>query len=146
LDRRFHQTPAAFATRDGSAHGSVQSARRSGEWEALGFCCGPLLMWLARQALPCDLADSRVLRCAESAARLQLAALVVSADRGTLALLDEGGLFESECGQGVELPGEAELVLVEGSVDVRHGLAVLKGARVSGWHPGVLSVKHAEAA
>jgi hypothetical protein len=97
------------------------------------------------QSLPWDLADSRVLRASESAARLQLAGLVVSADRGTLAWLDEFGMFESECALGVELPGEAELVLVEGSVEVRHGLAVLKGARVSGWHPGV-SVKHAKAA
>jgi hypothetical protein len=29
-------------------------------------------------------------------------------------------------------------------VDVRHGLAVLKGAKVSGWHPGVVCEKHAE--
>jgi hypothetical protein len=103
-------------------------------------------MWLARQALPCDLADSRVLRGAESGAPLKLAALVVSADRGTLALLDEYGMFESEIAPGVELPGEAELVLVEGSVDVRHRLAVLKGVKVSGWHPGMVGEKHAEAA
>jgi hypothetical protein len=88
-----------------------------------------------------------LLRAAESGARLKLAALVASsADRGTLALLDEWGLFESVCAPGVELPGEADLVLVEGSVDVRHGLALLKGARLSGWHPGVVCEKYAEAA
>src|SRR5262245_22516381 len=93
-------------------------------------------MWLARQALPWDLADSRVLGAVESGTRLELAALVVSQDRGTLALLDEWGLFESEFTPGSSILGEAELVLVEGCVDVRHGPAVLKGARVSGWHPG----------
>jgi hypothetical protein len=33
-----------------------------------------------------------------------------------------------------------------GGVDMRHGLALLKGARGSRWHPGVVCEKHAEAA
>ena len=64
--------------------------------------------------------------------------LVAAADGSSLVLLDEYGLADVETTPGVEQPAEAELVLAEGVVDVRHGAALLKVTKVSGWHPGVI--------
>lgn len=129
----------------GGVVGTVHGADRRGEWQALGFCCGPPLMQSARAALPADLVDSRSLRNPRQGERLRIAGLVTSAEEGVRVLLDEFGLFDIETTPGIETPGEAELVLVEGVVDIRHGVCVLKGAKVTAWHPGILTMK-AEAA
>ena len=97
-------------------------------------------MALARPSLPLDLADSRVLRSSEQGRKLKLAGLVAAVDGSSLVLLDEFGLADVETTPGVEQPQEAELVLAEGVVDVRHGAAVLKANKTSGWHPGVISM------
>ena len=65
---------------------------------------------------------------------MKLAGQVAAADASPLVVLDEYGLADVTTTPGVEQPGEAELVLIEGVVDVRHGSAVLKASRVSdGW-------------
>jgi DNA polymerase III alpha subunit len=127
----------------GSASGPVAGAAvghsdRRAEWEVLGFSCGPPMMALARRSLPLDLADGRVLRAAEQGRKLKLAGLVAAADGSSLVLMDEYGLYDVETTPGVEQPDEAELVMVEGVVDVRHGAAVLKANKATGWHPGVI--------
>jgi hypothetical protein len=48
---------------------------------------------------------------------------------------DEHGLVEAALPAGAEMPGEAELVQVEGTVEVQYG-ALLRAARVSRVLPG----------
>jgi hypothetical protein len=72
--------------------------------------------------------------------RLKVAGLVAALDGSSLVVLAEYGLADVEATPGVEQPGEAELVIVEGAVDVRHGAAVLKASKVAGWHPGVIQM------
>lgn len=94
-------------------------------------------MALARCAFPAAFEDSLSLQTAKQGEKLHLAGLVTSPEDGVRVLLDEFGLFDVEVKNSKQTPGEAELVIAEGAVDVRHGVAVLKGAKVTGWHPGV---------
>lgn len=116
------------------------------EWEMLGFSCGPPIMALARRELPCELNDSRALRVAQHKAKLRLAGLVAACEGDSLVLFDEFGAFDVDLPPGGERPAEGELVLAEGTVDVRHKAAVLKAPRVEAWHPGLLRMPDREAA
>ena len=62
---------------------------------------------------------------------------------------EDGSTFEANAQKKAEHYSRlaaGELVLAEGTVEVRHGAASLKGQRVSVWHPGVVSVPRREAA
>ena len=131
----------------GAGGGAVRlhDDRRS-EWGALGFTSGPQMMVLARRALPRDLADSRTLREVQHGQKMRLAGLVAAAEGSSLVLLDEHGFIDVETAPGVEQPGEAELVTVEGAAHVRGRAAVLKAARAEAWHPGISKLRRQGAA
>ena len=112
----------------------------------MGFCCGPPMMALVRQTLPPDLADSRALRQARHGEPMRMAGLVAAADGPQLVLLDEYGFADVETTPGVEHPGLAELVTVEGAAHVRLGAAVLKAVKAEAWHPGILPLHRQGAA
>jgi DNA polymerase-3 subunit alpha len=121
---------------------SPAAGRMAAEWDLLGFAPGPPLLSLARRLLPPDLHDSRALPLL-AGRKVRLAGLVAHCREGTetrpagaLTLLDEHGLVEVALPAGVEAPGEAELVLVEGAVEVQYGAPLLRAARVSRVLPG----------
>jgi hypothetical protein len=58
------------------------------------------------------------------------------AKAGSLTLLDEFGLVEVDLPPGGEAPAEAELVLVEGTVERAFGAPALKAARAGKLLPG----------
>jgi hypothetical protein len=95
-------------------------------------------MALARRALPFGLGDSRCLRASGGRERLGLAGLVAAVEGRSLVLLDEFGTADVGLGQQEQLPSEGELVLAEGTVEVRHGAASLKTQSVQAWQPGVV--------
>lgn len=121
-------------------------ADRRAEWDMLGFAVGPQLMALARRSLPCGLGDGRTLRSAQGRERLRLAGLVAAVEGSSLVLLDEFGTADVDVTPGVELPAEGELVIAEGTVEVRHGAAALKTQRAEAWHPGVVRMPRQGAA
>jgi hypothetical protein len=75
-----------------------------------------------------------------------LAGLVAAVEGRSLVLLDEFGTADVDLGQQEQLPSEGELVLAEGTVEVRHGAASLKAQRVQAWHPGMARPEKREAA
>ena len=77
---------------------------------------------------------------------MRLAGLVAAAEGSSLVLLDEHGLFDVETTPGVEQPGEADLVTVEGAAHVKLGAAVLKAVRAEPLHPGAVRPPGREAA
>jgi hypothetical protein len=77
---------------------------------------------------------------------LGLAGLVAAVEGRSLVLLDEFGTADVDLGLEEELPSEGELVLAEGTVEVRHGAAALKSQRVEAWHPGIGRAERREAA
>jgi hypothetical protein len=113
------------------------------EWELLGFLPGPRLAGLLRAGLPADLDDSRTLEGAERWRKVRLAGLVIHGkepeEDGAETLLDEFGLIDCDLPPGAEAPGEAELVLVEGTVEVIFGAPIVRASKISGWLPGVVS-------
>jgi hypothetical protein len=122
------------------------AGRGAGEWEMLGFACGPPLMARARRALPPGLADSRALRAASNREPLAVAGLVAGVEGDSLVLIDEYGTLDVDVTPGVAPPAEGELALAEGVADVRHGAAVLRAKRAEAWHPGAAPESRGEAA
>jgi hypothetical protein len=112
----------------------------------LGFAPGPSLMALTRRALPFGLDDSRCLRASLGRERMGLAGLVAAVEGRSLVLLDEFGMADVDLGQQEQLPSEGELVLADGTVEVRHGAACLKAQSVEEWHPGIGRAERREAA
>jgi hypothetical protein len=112
----------------------------------LGFAAGPSLMALARRSLPFGLGDSRCLRASVGRERLGLAGLVAAVEGRSLVLLDEFGTADVDLGQQEQLPSEGELVLADGTVEVRHRAASLKAQRVEAWHPGIGRAEQRKAA
>jgi DNA-directed DNA polymerase III PolC len=108
------------------------------EWDLLGFLPGPQLMSLVRACVSAGLADSRTL-AAHVGERVQLAGLVAAAKETagaeSLTLEDEYGLVEVRAAGG----GDADLgpvVLVEGKVEVRHGVPVVVAGKLARPLPG----------
>jgi hypothetical protein len=61
-----------------------------------------------------------------------------SRSTGSLTLLDEHGLVEVTLPAGVDAPAEAELVLVEGTVEVQYGAPLVRALKVSRVLPGAV--------
>jgi hypothetical protein len=121
---------------------SPAAGRRAEDWDLLSFATGPPLMSLARRLLPADQHDSRSLP-SPAGRKVRLAGLVAHGQErtearpaGALTLQDEHGLVEVTLPAGVEAPGEADLVLAEGTVEVQYGAPLVRAARVSRVLPG----------
>jgi hypothetical protein len=118
------------------------------EWHRLGFLPGPPLMGLLRPCLPAGLADSRTLP-ALVGKRVLLAGLLATAQdagggRRRATLEDEAGLVEAALAAGEPLPSGLGPWLADGTVEARHGVTFLTGARLERARPGLRLEAEAE--